>query len=168
MFALQAPSTTSFGVFSSPPLTEWYCGHTALASPIVSDSTWVLDSGATEHMTPFNSRFISYQRHTGGRTVLTTNGGRLPVAGVGAVYVDGLGVVQHVLHVSALRAILMTPQRLVDLVLCSFHLQLDGMFLFDKVGRTTSIRRAHRLVLLDDGGCSQSFMVQRTLKFAEE
>ena len=123
MSPLQAPSTTSFfGVFSSPPSTEWYCGHTALTSPIVSDMTWVLDSGATEYMTPFNSRFVSYQRHTGGHTVLTTNGGHLPVAGIGAVYVDGLGVVQHVLHVPALRAILMSPQRLVDLVLCSFHL----------------------------------------------
>ena len=100
--------------------------------------------------------------------VLTANGSRLPVASIGAVYVDGLGVVQHVLHVPALRAILMSPQRLVDLVLCSFHLKPDGMFLSDKVGRTTPIRRAHGLLLLDDGGRSQCFMVQRTLRPAEE
>ena len=118
-------------------------------------------------MTPFNGRFVSYMRHSGGRKVLTTNGGRLPVVGFGAIYVDGLGVVEHVLHIPALRAIHMSPQRLVDLVLCSFHLQPYGI-LSDKVGRTTPIRRAHGLLLLDDGGCSQCFMVQRTLRLAEE
>ena len=90
--------------------------------------TWVHDSRAMEHMSQFNSRFVSYQRHTGGCTVLTANGGRLHVVGIGAVYVDELGVVQHVLHVPALRAILMSPQHLVDLVLYSFHLQPGEMF----------------------------------------
>ena len=170
MTAMQASSSTSFFGASTSPYSsdKWYCGHTALTAPLVSDTTWVLDSGATEHMTPFNTRFISYQRHTNGRTVLTANGGRLAVAGIGSVYVDGLGAVHQVLHVPALRAILMSPQRLVDSVLCSFHLQPDGMFLSDKVGRTTPIRRAHGLLLLDDGGRSPCFMVQRSLSSVAE
>ena len=112
MSALQPSSSTAptqssglcsfFGACTSIPSDTWYCGQTALHSPLVSDTTWVLDSGATEHMTPLNSRFVSYQRYLGGRSVLTTGGGRLPVAGIGAVYVAGLGVVQHVLHVPAL------------------------------------------------------------------
>ena len=157
-----------FGACTSIPSDTWYCGQTALHSPLVSDTTWVLDSGATEHMTPFNSRFVSYQRYLGGHSVLTAGGGRLPVAGIGAIYVAGLGVVQHVLHVPALRAILLSPQRLVDFVLCSFHLQPDGMFLSDKVGRTTPIRREHGFLLLDDGGRSQCFMVQRSLHSVDE
>ena len=155
MTAMQTSSSTSFfGAFSSSSSDLWYCGQMALSSPLVSDTTWVLDSGATEHMTPFNSRFVSYQRHLGGRTVFTAAGTRLPVAGIGAVHVANLGVVHHVLHVPSLRAILLSPQRLVDYVLCSFHLKPEGMFLSDKVGRTTPIRRANGLLLLDDGGRS--------------
>ena len=178
MSALQPSSSTAptqssglcsfFGACTSIPSDTWYCGQTVLNSPLVSDTTWVLDSGATEHMTPLNSRFVSYQRYLGGRSVLTAGGGRLPVAGIGAVYVAGLGVVQHVLHVPALRAILLSPQRLVDSVFCSFHLQPDGMFLFDKVGRTTPIRREHGFLLLDDSGRSQCFMVQRSLHSVDE
>ena len=169
MTAMQTASSTSFfGAFSSSSSDIWYCGQTALNSPLVSDTTWVLDSGATEHMTPFNSRFVSYQRHLGSQTVFTATGTRLPVAGISAVYVAGLGVVHHVLHVPSLRAILLSPQRLVDYVLCSFHLKPDGMFLFDKVGRTTPIRRANGLLLLDDGGRSQCFTVQQSIRSADE
>ena len=151
--AMHAPTPIAFFDASTPSSShEWYCGQSALTSPLVSDTTWVLDSGATEHVTPFNSRFVSYQRHVGGRPVLTASGSRLPVLGIGVVYVAGLGVIHHILHVPSLRAILLSPQRLVDTVLCSFHLQPDGMFLSDKVGRTTLIRRAHGLLLLDDMG----------------
>ena len=119
-------------------------------------------------MTPLNSRFVSYQRHVGGRTVLTAGGSRLPVAGIGAVYVAGLGVVHHVLHVLSLRAILLSPQRFIDIVLCSFHLHPDGMFLSYKVGRTTLIRRAHGLLLLDDKARSQCFTVQHNIRSMDE
>ena len=90
------------------------------------------------------------------------------MAGIGAVSVDGLGVLHKVLHVPSLPAIFLSQQRLVDAVLCSFHLEHDGMFLSDKVGRTTPIRREHELLLLDDGGCSQCFTVQRSLRAVDE
>ena len=119
-------------------------------------------------MTTFNSRFVSYQRHLGSRTVFIAGGSCLPVAGIGPVYVAGLGVVHHVLHVSSLRAILLSPQRLVDSVLSSFHLKPDDMFLSDKVGRTTPIRRANGLLLLNDGGRSQCFTVQHNIRSVDE
>ena len=107
---MHAPTPTAFFCASTSSSShEWYCGQSALTSPLVSDTTWVLDSGATEHMTPFNSRFVSYKQHVGGRPVLTSSGSQLLVAGIGAVYVVGLGVVHHVLHVSSLRAILLSP-----------------------------------------------------------
>ena len=68
------------------------------------------------------------------------------MAGIGAILVDGLDVVRNVLHVPSLRPVLMSPQRLVDDLSCSFHLRPDGMLLFDRVGKTTSIRR-------ERGGC---------------
>ena len=165
MTAMHTPTPTAFfGASTSSSSHEWYCGQSALTSPLVSDTTWVLDSGATKHMTLFNSRLVSYQRHVGGRPVLTTSGSQLHVADIGVVYVAGLGVAHHVLHVPSLRAILLSPQRLVDTALCSFHLQPDGMFLSDKVGRTKPIRRAHGLLLLDDGGRLQCFTVQHSLR----
>ncbi|XP_078433027.1 uncharacterized protein LOC144704462 [Wolffia australiana] len=127
MAAMQNQSTAYFGGFGTfhppPSLDEWHCGHTAFHSPVVSDTTWVLDSGATKHMTPLNDRFVSYERHSGGRTVLTAEGGRL---------------------------------------------RPDGMFLSDKVGRTTPIRQENGLLLLDDGGRSQCFLVHRTLRSVAE
>ena len=75
-------------------------------------------SGTTEHMTPFNHHFVSYERHVGSCIVLTTGGGRLLVASIGAVFVDGLIVVHNVLDVPSLRAILMSTQRLVNAILC--------------------------------------------------
>ena len=81
-------------------------------------------------------------------------GGCLLVADIGVVFVDGLDVVHNLLHVPSLCVILMSHQCLVDAILCSFHLQLDGMSLFDKVQRTTPIRQAHGLMLLDHGGRS--------------
>ena len=115
--AMQSQSTASFGNFgasSCPSSDEWYCGTMALTALLVSNITWVLDTGATEHMTPFNHRFVSYEKHLGSRSVLTAGGGRLHVAGIGAILVDGLGVVRNVLHVPSLLSVLMSPQRLVD------------------------------------------------------
>ena len=66
--SLQSPSMASFGNFgmsSSPFPDDWYCGMTVLAAPLVSDTTWVLDTGATEHMTSFNHMFVSYEKHVG-------------------------------------------------------------------------------------------------------
>ena len=71
-------------------------------------------------------------------------------------------------HVVSLRAIILSPQRLVDSVLCSFHVKPNGMFLSDKVGRTTPIRRANGLLLLDDGDLSQCFTVQHIIRSVDE
>ena len=42
------------------------------------------------------------------------------------------------------------------------------MFLSDKVGRTTPIRRANGLLLLDDGDRSQCFTVQHIIRSMDE
>ena len=168
--SMQSSSTASFGnfdAFSPPSSDEWYCGMTSLLAPLISDTTWVLDTGATEHMTLFNHRFVSYEKHASDRSVLTTSRGRLKVAGIGAIEVDGIGVVSHVLHVSSLRVVLMSPQRLIDDLSCSLLLRSDGMILTDKVGRITSIRRERGLLLLDDGGRS-CLMVARGLTPIDE
>ena len=90
------------------------------------------------------------------------------MAGIGVVYVASLGVVHHVLHVPSLRAILLSQQRLVDSILCSFHLKLDGMFLSDKAGRTTPIRRENGMMLMDDEDRSQCFTVQHSIRSVDE
>ena len=100
------------------------------------------------------------------RLVLTAGGGRLRVPGIGAILVDDLGVVRNVLHGPSLRAVLMSPQRLVDDLSCSFHLRPDGMFLSKKLGKT-KIRRERGLLLLDDGGRS-CFMVDHGLRLVDE
>ena len=88
------------------------------------------------------------------------------MVGIGAILVDGLSVVCKVLYVPSLRVVLVSPQRLVDELLCSFHLQPDGMLLSNKVVWTTTIRQEWGMLMFDDGGCS-CFMVQRSLQPAK-
>ncbi|XP_078442922.1 uncharacterized protein LOC144712498 [Wolffia australiana] len=44
-------SFRTFGALLAPSSDQWYCGHTALTAPLVSDTTWVLDTGATLYPT---------------------------------------------------------------------------------------------------------------------
>ena len=46
---------------------------------------WILDSGATDHMTPSSHFFISYEFVAPGKHVQTANGTLLPVVGIGAI-----------------------------------------------------------------------------------
>ena len=76
---MQSQSTASFGNFgvsSCLSSDEWYCGTTALTTPLVLETIWVLGMGAMEHITPFNHRFVSYKKHVGSRFVVTMGGGR--------------------------------------------------------------------------------------------
>ena len=52
------------------------------------NNSWILDSGATDHMT-FNSKhFTKYNPCPSNRKVQTTDGSMLTVAGVGKVNID--------------------------------------------------------------------------------
>ena len=75
----------------------------------------ILDSGATDHMTLTNKFFKSYEPISPGKHVQTADGTLLPVAGLGTMHIQPIGLLTHVLHVPKLFVNLISVQRLAKL-----------------------------------------------------
>ena len=78
-------------------------------------AAWILDSGATDHMTPLSHIFTSYEPVALGKHVQTADGTLLPVIGIGAIPLQPIGLITHVLHVPKLFVSLVSIQRLAKL-----------------------------------------------------
>ena len=57
---------------------------------------WILDSGATDHMTPLKHLFTSYESMIPGKHVQTTDGTLLTVVVIGTMNIDPLGTIYNV------------------------------------------------------------------------
>ena len=77
---------------------------------------WILDSGATNHMTPFLSLFHTYSPCTSTKRLLTANGSSAPIIGQGSVNLSADLQLSNVLYVPMLSANLLSiPQLIKDL-----------------------------------------------------
>ena len=115
-------------------------------------SDWIVDTGATDHMTPNLKKFETYIPCPGKKRVFTAGGEILPVAGVGTVKFRDLGFMKNVLHVPNLKAQLISPQRLVKDLKCDFVITDDGCFLIEKGTRREILASEERdgLLYLED------------------
>ena len=77
--------------------------------------TWILDLGATDHMTPLKHLFKSNESMIPGKHVQTANGTLLPVVGIGTMNIDPLGTIYNVLYVPKLFVSLVSVQRLAKM-----------------------------------------------------
>ena len=78
-------------------------------------AAWILDSGATDHMTPLSHNFTSYEPVAPGKYVQTADGTLLPVIGIGAINLQPIGLINRVLHVPKQFESLVSVQRLAKL-----------------------------------------------------
>ena len=78
-------------------------------------TAWLLDSGATDHMTPLSNIFTSYESVAPRKNVQTADGTLLPVAGIGAINLKPIGHITYVLHVPKLFVSLVSVQKLASL-----------------------------------------------------
>ena len=78
-------------------------------------AAWILDSRATDHMTPLSHNFTSYELVAPGKYVQTADGTLLPVIGIGAINLQPIGLITRVLHVPKLFVSLVYVQRLAKL-----------------------------------------------------
>ena len=60
---------------------------------------WILDSGATDHMTPLTDVFESYEEIAPGKHVQSAHGTLLPVVGIGKLNILHVGQISNVVHV---------------------------------------------------------------------
>ena len=78
-------------------------------------SAWILDSGATDHMTFSEKSFESYETLAPGKNVQTADGTLLPVVGVGTMKMQPIGTITNVLHVPNLFINLISVQKVASL-----------------------------------------------------
>jgi hypothetical protein len=98
-----------------------YCHHNLPAhhSRTMRDKpppkTWLVDSGATDHMTPFNYKFLEYRRH---RVQVTTAAGKKIFSkGIGHIHTTFQGTpitISDVLHVPDLKESLLSTAKITD------------------------------------------------------
>ena len=126
--------------------------HVISSSLGFSNSSWILDSGASDHMTPHRSKFSTYTPCLNDHKVLTAGGETLPVTGIGTVPISGLGFLQNVLHVPKLQPQLLSPRRYVKDTSAILTLNSDGCFVWDKSTnlRIGSIEERQGMLYVDD------------------
>ena len=105
---------------------------------------WIIDTGATDDMTPILSYFTSYIPCPNTLKVQTTDDTLLTVVGIGTVNLHSIGNIEHVLYVLNLCISLVSVQRIASLI--PYKIEFDGInaFLCDKVqGLETGLARIH-------------------------
>ena len=92
--------------------------------------SWILDSGATNHMIPISSWFTSYIPCPNNLRVQTIDGTLLIVEGIRTINLHPIGKLEHVLHVPKLFISLVSVQRIASLI--PYKIEFDGInaFLF--------------------------------------
>lgn len=81
--------------------------------------SWLIDSGATDHMTYISNKFITYTPYPSNQKISTADGSLVTVAGRGDVQISPFIVLKNVLHVPKLSANLVSIQRLANEFKCN-------------------------------------------------
>jgi hypothetical protein len=92
-------------------------------SNIPPTSLWILDSGATDHMTPSSNYFSTYHPSPSNKKISTADGTLVTVAGIGDIQITPSIILKNVLHVPKLSTNLVSIQKLTKDLSCSviFH-----------------------------------------------
>jgi len=83
--------------------------------------TWIVDLGATNHMTRESSMFSSYSPSAGNLKIKIADGSLSAVAGKGSIIISPLLTLQDVLHVSILLCNLFSVSKLIEDKMCQTH-----------------------------------------------
>jgi hypothetical protein len=83
------------------------------------ESSWIIDSGSTDHMTHESSNFSSYNTHPSKRCVKTANGSSSAVSGVGSLPLTSSISLSTVLHVPHLSGKLLSISQITKELKCS-------------------------------------------------
>ena len=104
-------------------------------------NAWILDSGATDHMTHNPNHFKTYLPCPCNRKIVVADGTTTTVASIGDVQVTSNLVLKNVLHVPHLSTNLVSKQKLTQDLSC--HVIFDASFCeFQDQGSRRKIRLA--------------------------
>lgn len=89
------------------------------ASDIFIQDTWIIDSGATDHMTPSSGHFKTYSPCPSHRKIIVADGSVTTVAGVGHIQLSPSLLLKDVLHVPKLSTSLLSIHKLTRDMNCT-------------------------------------------------
>jgi hypothetical protein len=110
----------------------------ALASTYRHNIEWVIDSGASKHVTGISSVFKTYTPHSYSETIQTTDGTSQPIHGVGSIECTPSLCLSSILHVPSFPVNLLSISSLVD--------QFKCIVTFDKNFCTFQEKRIRRVI----------------------
>jgi len=84
-----------------------------------TENIWIIDSGATDHMTPHYSSFSSYTALSGNPYITVANGSTTPVNGCGNIHLQPSFPLKNVLHVPKLSNHLLSIQKVTQDLNCT-------------------------------------------------
>lgn len=70
----------------------------------IDPSSWIIDLGATDHMTYNSQKFISYTLNPSNKKIIIVNGTSTTTVGQGDIHVNQYLTIKNVLHVTKLNA----------------------------------------------------------------
>ena len=88
------------------------------ASHRIYDDSWIIDSGATDHMTSKSQLFNTYTPSPSNKKIVVVNGSLVTVAGFGDIYITPTLILKNVLHVPKLSVNLVSIQNLTHDLKC--------------------------------------------------
>ena len=83
-----------------------------------SKDIWIIDSGATDHMTPYMSYLSSYSPLPNKRHITVANGSQAPIVGSGNILLSPSLHLNHMLHVPKLANNLLSIHKLTKDLNC--------------------------------------------------
>ena len=141
-------STCSFAQNGKLPIVSFTCSE--------SEYTWIIDSGATDHMTGSSSIFSSYKPCAGSKIVKIADGSLSPIAGNGDIKLSPSITLSNVLHVPKFLCNLLSISKVTKDLNCRAnffhsHCEFQDTDLGKMIGNA---RECGGLYILDDGNNS--------------
>jgi len=111
-------TTSHFGNFANYSHLGKGTQAQALASTCRHNIEWVIDSGASKHVTGMSSSFKTYTPHSYSETIQTADGTSQPIHGVGSIECTPSLHLSSVLHVPSFPINLLSVGSLIDQFKC--------------------------------------------------
>lgn len=114
---LEKPSTVGTCTLVFSGISSF--SHGPNVSDIASPGAWVIDSGATDHMTSSTLKFVSYTPCPSSRKITIADGSVTTVAGQGDIFINNSLTLKNVQHVPKLFTNLLSIRKLTKDSKCS-------------------------------------------------
>ena len=109
-------STVATGFVAKYGTFQPICGF----SVTTKGSDWIIDTGATSHMTCDRNMFTQFSSNSSVPVIINANGASSPVMGSGTIYISPLLSISNVLFVPSLNCNLLSVSQLIQSHNCVF------------------------------------------------